>query len=520
MECKNQAALDHVRAHIGEPNVRDLDEAAYILYDIFCDKDEEFADVLNCPLCQNFLAVAIWRKTIGVGDCKMAYELLLKAAKSGNAKAQANLGTFFRVGALGFYDYGAAKYWYTQAAKGGDQIGERNVRSCASLFPKELTGQGHGNHLEACSRLGLQATVKKTLTGGKLTSIIETVTIAGDGCPELRKVYTLDVENKAVSTRALIVEKEGQNQAWTLYPFMDDGTLYEVYIENIYEWENGIEATIEGRIGERLITFFMSDYYLNKCKIARGGSYSFKLSALAYSCELLKETTFKFEGEKAIDYLLKIGEPLSFDENGDVEPVVFYLDKMVAFLQSNKDYPDDVQYQSPVQSVEQVGDGDDAMYKIEIAVSRDSDIFLPLYVKRDLVDFEIAEQTPILGLGWVQGVLRDSKYHVLPDKGCSYVLDENGEPMIAYGRAKDALLYRKPQHVDDVGYFLNIRRPIIMESDGVYDDAIIEDLLDNLLGDLPDECDGIIFKNPQTGLIDYCYVTNIVAQRWLSETRV
>ena len=80
-----------------------------------------------------------------------------------------------------------------------------------------------------------------------------------------------------------------------------------------------------------------------------------------------------------------------------------------------------------------------------------------------------------------------NKYNVLPDIGYSYVVGENGEPMITYYRKNSGLFCSTPLEENEVGYFLNIRRPVVFDVEDVAPIYIPDDL--------PDECDGIIFKN-------------------------
>lgn len=77
------------------------------------------------------------------------------------------------------------------------------------------------------------------------------------------------------------------------------------------------------------------------------------------------------------------------------------------------------------------------------------------------------------------------KYNVLPDRGVSYVM-ENGEPMLTYYRPNTGLFCSTPLHEGDRPYFLNIRRPIVMDVENV---APIE------IPELPAECDGVILLN-------------------------
>lgn len=83
--------------------------------------------------------------------------------------------------------------------------------------------------------------------------------------------------------------------------------------------------------------------------------------------------------------------------------------------------------------------------------------------------------------------MKSPKYEVLPDKGSSYVITENGEPMVTYYRRNSGLFCSTPITENDTPFFLNIRRPIVMDVENI---APVE-----VPDDLPEECDGIIFKN-------------------------
>lgn len=82
---------------------------------------------------------------------------------------------------------------------------------------------------------------------------------------------------------------------------------------------------------------------------------------------------------------------------------------------------------------------------------------------------------------------KQTQYKVLPDIGHSYVMTDNGEPMPTFYRPNSGLFCSTPLSENDAVCFLNIRRPVVIDVDNV---APIE-----IPSDLPDECDGIIFKN-------------------------
>ena len=77
------------------------------------------------------------------------------------------------------------------------------------------------------------------------------------------------------------------------------------------------------------------------------------------------------------------------------------------------------------------------------------------------------------------------QYEVLPDKGTSYA-SENGRFLITYYREKTHLYCSTSSGEHDMGFYINIRRPIVMDVRG---QKTIK------LPKLPADCDGIILKN-------------------------
>ena len=67
------------------------------------------------------------------------------------------------------------------------------------------------------------------------------------------------------------------------------------------------------------------------------------------------------------------------------------------------------------------------------------------------------------------------KYNVLPEIGHSYVMN-NGEPMPTYYRPNSGLFCSTPLSENDRPYFLNIRRPIVIDVKDVAPIIIPNDL--------------------------------------------
>ena len=67
------------------------------------------------------------------------------------------------------------------------------------------------------------------------------------------------------------------------------------------------------------------------------------------------------------------------------------------------------------------------------------------------------------------------------------MVGQNGEPMLTFYRPNSGLFCNAPLRDDDTPYFLNIRRPVVIDVENVAPIVIPNDL--------PSECDGIIFQN-------------------------
>lgn len=75
---------------------------------------------------------------------------------------------------------------------------------------------------------------------------------------------------------------------------------------------------------------------------------------------------------------------------------------------------------------------------------------------------------------------------IMPDKGVSYAVADNGEPEVVFYRPTSNLFVNRKIGSDIKGFFVNIRRPVIFNLEGV---ASFD------LPEMPKECDGFILIN-------------------------
>ncbi len=75
---------------------------------------------------------------------------------------------------------------------------------------------------------------------------------------------------------------------------------------------------------------------------------------------------------------------------------------------------------------------------------------------------------------------------IMPEKRSSYVVDNNGEPMLVYLRTKSQVFVNRPIGGESVAYYLNIRKPLLIDVAAL---SRIE------IPSIPSECDAIILDN-------------------------
>jgi len=291
-----------------------------------------------------------------------------------------------------------------------------------------MDNQGHGNHWECIINLNdLPKHLKNLMQNGKLEDKEEVNAIFfDDGIQSTETLFSISLDG-SFSALALIVTNRDKtaNEFVSGYPFVRDEEKLQLKITEIKEWDNKYEAVIIAETkDEQTVSFFDTKYYKNKEKYEIGSYYTFAVSALGYNVELLKDKTFSFEGQQAVDWLAKIGNEPTFDDKGDVEPVVFDLSKLVAYFPQQA-FPDDAEFQSPISAIEKTSVFQVDFYRFKIQILRDPDIFLNVYAKESFFDSKPTTDDSLRGFMWLQG------YLVETDSPMNHpLIDSSGEPVI------------------------------------------------------------------------------------------
>ena len=290
--------------------------------------------------------------------------------------------------------------------------------------------KGHGDHWECL--VSLDDLVKKHLIdlvqNGRLEDKEEVNAIFfEDEIQSTETIFSISFDNDLSGLALIVTNREkATNDFISSYPFVRVGERFLLKITEIKEWDNKYEAVIVAETkDEQIISFFDTKYYKYKEKYQIGNYYTFIVSALGYNVEFLKEKSFSLEGQQAVDWLAKIREEPSFDNKGQIEPVVFDLSNLVAYLPRHDDDPDDAEFQSPIINVEKLSAFQTDFHKFKIYLFRDPDIVVNLYTKESFFERKPTNEDSLRGVIWLQGYLAEE------DKTISqFLVDKDGKPTI------------------------------------------------------------------------------------------
>lgn len=219
--------------------------------------------------------------------------------------------------------------------------------------------------------------------------------------------YSADNFAPDVAYLALIAYNPAEevNEFVSCYPYLKGRTI-EVEIIDIFEWSNEIEATIKCKYcfnddddNEFVFHFFATDYYLNKGRYRIGEKLWIALAASSGNAQEASKG-FSFEGQKAIDFLSKIGKEPTFDKNGVVEPINFSTAQLVAFLPQDDKSPDMAEFQSPIDNIRHEGFYHNQINVCTIKLHNDPDLEVPLYFNGGL---KLQNGEPVMGWLWLTG---------------------------------------------------------------------------------------------------------------------
>lgn len=314
-----------------------------------------------------------------------------------------------------------------------------------------MKDQGHGSHWETVlGEESIVAKLKEIVQNSGVLSRKRTKVDFGAG-PEEKDVFTLvcpTSEDSPLDFMTLLAENDGYNELVSAYPFVREGALLNGKITDIEIWNNNVEAVVTMEFGEdREISFFATDYNINKAKYQVGAYCEVRLASFAYECKVqdTQKLSFKLEGDAAKNFRSKLGEDFrnKFGENeNDESPIFFDASEMTLLLPVREDYKDDYQFLSPVQSVRMFDTSGVSMLQLGIFVDDGNleRMTLPLFVRESMFDGQDNPKPEtgqsVGGVCWLQGHL-DKWYEGLEKPGSEHIFEQ--EPELAPEREQETI---------------------------------------------------------------------------------
>lgn len=177
-------------------------------------------------------------------------------------------------------------------------------------------------------------------------------------------------------------------------------------VKKVFEWDNQVEAIVWAECENLSLAFFATDYYLNKEKYAIGALLDIELAASAYKIEE-SDREISVDGDAAVMYRETMNIDEEYDADGNLLPVTFICDNLVAYLDHDESCPDDAEFISPIEEWEDIEFLGKGYVKAIISISHElQEMFVPLYFKKEMLD-NIEKGMPVRGYLWMQGQISD-----------------------------------------------------------------------------------------------------------------
>lgn len=317
-----------------------------------------------------------------------------------------------------------------------------------------MKDQGHGNHWKTV--LGdesIVAKLHKIVQDSEVPSKKRIEVDFGTGMEE-KDVFTLMcwTDECLVSFMTILVENNGFNELVSAYPFARCGTLFKGKIIDVEIWNNNIEAVVTMEFGKgRDISFFATDYHINKEKYQVGAYCEVRLAAFAYECEVLntQDLLIPLGDDEAKNFLVELeknignefGEDTAKKSMASVSKIFgaglddeMFLDasNIASLYPVSNDYKDDYRFLCPVQYVRTFEMMGLRMLQVGIFVGNfDVGLLpLPLFVRESMFDGQDNPKPEagqsVGGVCWLQGHL-DKWYEGLEKPELEYESEHEPE---------------------------------------------------------------------------------------------
>ena len=265
--------------------------------------------------------------------------------------------------------------------------------------------QTHGDHIEAVmdTESFIKDFLQQILSESKLSGKVQTDVALEDPEPYQTDVFSLQFGEPDLGFAAIIATDKSRtsNQFVSTYPVFFGKTL-KAKVETVWIWSNRMEATVRCRYRSFSFSFFATDYFLHKDDYIPGKEIEIKLGAWGLRVEEA-DHGFSFEGQQAIDFLAKTGEKPDYDDQGNVIPVKFSTENLVAFFDLNEKCPDEPEFQSPAGTMRERSLLGIDFWETDIFIHRDHfDVKVPILFRKDMLPVA-KDGMPLRGYMWIVG---------------------------------------------------------------------------------------------------------------------
>lgn len=225
----------------------------------------------------------------------------------------------------------------------------------------------------------------------------------GDWPQGFQLVWPLHSQGLAMILRA---EKEA-NMMVSLFPFFAGGSPQTVTVREVTVWEGGLEAQITAGWHEAGVTFFDTQFVVNRARYEADKNYQFILAGLAYNAQPAEKREWTINRHP--DEVAWMNRNLKEGEEPHEATCTIRMDGAAMFLPVEGWDVDDYSFHAPVKSVEEFRDwlGQDG-WRVRATVMRfDEDADLDILITRRAWSGEAPPQVgqDIEGRLWLQGYL-------------------------------------------------------------------------------------------------------------------
>ena len=208
---------------------------------------------------------------------------------------------------------------------------------------------------------------------------------------------------------ALIVSLGGEtSRLMSMFPFFTGASQHTLTLREVTVWKGGVEAQISASWGEAEVTFFDTQYLINRTWYETGRRYDFVLSGIAYKAGPAERHEWKINRHP--DEVTWMNQCLEADEKPHEAVYTLNMDGAAILLPVSGGDADDYEFHAPVKSVTEFSNwlGQDG-WRVCATVMRfgERDADLDILITRRAWSAKAPPQIGqnIEGLLWLQGYL-------------------------------------------------------------------------------------------------------------------